>query len=69
MDDFNKSTVTVVINPGEISAVVFIEIFDDNLLEILEFFEVHYEIKEPSNAEVIFEPFGFTLVDIVSDDG
>ncbi|XP_065903790.1 adhesion G-protein coupled receptor V1-like [Dysidea avara] len=68
VDDFNKSTVTVVINPGEISAVVFIEIFDDNLLEILEFFEVHYEIKEPSNAEVIFEPFGFTLVDIVSDD-
>ena len=45
-----KKIPPIVVNPGETRAFVLIGIVDDDLFEILEFFEVHYEIEKPSNA-------------------
>ena len=69
MDDFNDTSVTVIVNPGETRATVSIPIIDDELLEATEFFNVIIEIGgTDTDGAVVGQP-GIAQVAIVSEDG
>lgn len=69
MDDFNDTSVTAIVNPGETRATVSISIIDDELLEAMEFFDVIIEIGgTDTDGAVVGQP-GIAQVVIVSEDG
>ena len=67
MDDFDNMTVTVVVNPGETTASVPIEITDDDRLEGEESFDVLIEVED-TNGVVVGVP-NSAQVFITSEDG
>ena len=67
-NDFDNSTVTVVINPGETTATVSIPLIDDDLLELTELFNVDIEIGANGTDYVAVRPPGFSQVQIVNED-
>ena len=69
MDDFNSTSVRVVIDPGETTAIVSIPIIDDDLLEETEFFDVVIEIGGTSTDGVAVREPGIAQVIIASEDG
>ena len=66
MDDFDNMTVTVVVNPGETTASVPIEITDDDRLEELEFFNVMLSI---GGDGAVIGGSSLVQVGIFSEDG
>ena len=67
-NDFDNSTVTVIINPGETTATVSIRLIDDDLLESTELFNVHIEIGANDTDYIVVSPPGFSQVQIVNED-
>ena len=69
VDDFDNSTVTVVVNPGETRAFVLIGIVDDDKLEGLEHFDVAFEIGGTNTAGAEIRGQRLAQIAISSDDG
>ena len=69
VDDFDNMTVTVVVNPGETTASVPIEITNDDRLELLEFFDVVLSIGGESTDGAVIRGSRFVQVGISSEDG
>lgn len=67
-NDFDNSTVTVIINPGETTATVSIPLIDDDLLELTELFNVDIEVGANDTDYVVVRPPGFSQVQIVNED-
>ena len=69
VDDFDNTSVLVVVSPGETSATAEILITDDDLLEAVEFFNVVIEVGDnETDGAVVGQP-AIAQVAIVSDDG
>ena len=68
-DDFDNRTVTVTASPGETMVAVLIPIFDDDLLESTEVFDVVIEIGGTDTDGAIVGQPGVAQVTIVSEDG
>lgn len=58
----------VIIDPGEITATVSIRIFDDDLLEQTEIFNVYIEVGANDTDYVSVRPPGLSQVSILSED-
>ena len=69
VNDFDNSTVTVVVNPGETRAFVLIGIVNDDTFEGIEFFDVAFEIDGRNTAGAVIGELGVAQVSIFSDDG
>ena len=69
VNDFDNSTVTVVVNPGETRAFVLIGIVDDDKLEGLELFDVAFEIGGTNTDGVVIGEPHVAIVGIDTDDG
>ena len=69
MGEFNDTSVTVIVNPGETGATVSIPIIDDELLEATEFFDVIIEIGGTNTDGAVVGQPGIAQVAIVSEDG
>lgn len=69
MDDFDNTTVMVIITPGETTATVPITIIDDDLLEPVEFFNVNFLIGGTDTTGVVLGKPDLAQVFISSEDG
>ena len=69
VDDFDDTSVTVIIDPEQTSATVSIPIIDDELLENTEFFDVVIEIGGSDTDGAIVGQPGVAEVAIISEDG
>ena len=68
-NDFDNTSVIVIISPGETRATVSIPITDDDLLEDVEFFDVLMEIGGTNTDGAVVGQPGIAQITIVSDDG
>ena len=69
VDDFDNTSVTVIVDPGETTALVSIPIINDDLLESIETFEVVIEIGgTDTDGAVVGQP-AVAQVSIISEDG
>ena len=69
LDDFDNTPITIIVVPGETTAVVSIPIINDNLLESIEVFEVVIAIGgADTNGAVVGQP-AVAQVSIISEDG
>ena len=69
MDDFDNTSTTIIVDPGETTALVSIPIINDDLLESVELFEVVIEIGgTDTDGAVVGQP-AVAQVFIVSEDG
>ena len=69
MDDFNDTSVTVTVNPGETTATVLISITDDDLLELTELFDVEFSIEGTDTAGAEIGEPRIAQIAISNDDG
>ena len=67
-NDFDNTSVIVIISPGETRATVSIPIIDDDLLEDVEVFDVLIEIGGTNTDGAVVGQPGIAHVAIVSDD-
>ena len=67
--DFDNTSLTIIVDPGETTALVSITIFDDEMLESLEVFDVIVVIGGMNTDGAMVEPPGLVEVVIASDDG
>ena len=69
VSDFDNTSITIIVDPGETTALVSIPIFDDDLLESVEIFEVVIEIGGvDTDGAVVGQP-ALAQVSIISEDG
>ena len=69
MDDFDNTSISIIVDPGETTAVVSIPVINDNLLESIEVFEVVIAIGgTDTDGAVVGQP-AVAQVSIISEDG
>ena len=69
LDDFDNTPITIIVNPGETTALVSIPIINDDLLESVEVFEVVIAIGgTDTDGAVVGQP-AVAQVSIISEDG
>ena len=69
MDDFDNTSISIIVDPGETTALVSIPIINDNLLESIEIFEVVIAIGgTDTDGAVVGQP-AVAQVSIISEDG
>ena len=69
MDDFDNTSISIIVDPGETTAVASIPIINDNLLESIEVFEVVIAIGgTDTDGAVVGQP-AVAQVSIINEDG
>ena len=69
MDDFDNTSISIIVDPGETRALVSIPIINDDLLESVEVFEVVIAIGgTDTDGAVVGQP-AVAQVSIISEDG
>ena len=69
LDDFDSTPITIIVDPGETTALVSIPIINDDLLESIEVFEVVIAIGgTDTDGAVVGQP-AVAQVSIISEDG
>ena len=68
VNDFNDTSVIVIVDSGETQATASISILDDDLLEPTEFFDVVFSIGGTDTAGAIIRDPGIAEVIISNDD-
>ena len=69
MDDFDNTSISVIVDPGETTALVSIPIINDDLLESVEVFEVVIAIGgADTDGAVVGQP-AVAQVSIINEDG
>ena len=69
MDDFDNTSISIIVDPGETTALVSIPIINDDLLESIEVFEVVIAIGgADTDGAVVGQP-AVAQVSIISEDG
>ena len=69
MDDFDNTSISIIVDPGETTALVSIPIINDNLLESIEVFEVVIAIGgTDTDGAVVGQP-AVAQVSIINEDG
>ena len=69
MDDFDNTSISIIVDPGETTALVSIPIINDNLLESTEVFEVVIAIGgADTDGAVVGQP-AVAQVSIINEDG
>ena len=69
LDDFDNTSISIIVDPGETTALVSIPIINDDLLESIEVFEVVIAIGgADTDGAVVGQP-AVAQVSIINEDG